>query len=175
MHKLAVIAALISTAVPVAYAQKHKYSRTRDTTVNVKLSERSKPKAGVAGKVDDKPIFDADLALSIEGLRGKFQAEQEQILRNLIKDTPDTDVDDKANYYFMLGELLAKQQRYWRLKATELEIKKAPKAERDDAAKKAKDFLVASVTTYKELTDDDRYRNYPKMDVALFYYAYTLQ
>jgi tetratricopeptide (TPR) repeat protein len=174
MHKLAVIAALISTAAP-AYAQKHKYSRPQDVTVNVKLSERSKPKAGAAPKVDDRPVFDADLALSIEGLRGKFQAEQEQILRNLIKDTPDTDLDEKANYYFMLGELLAKQQRYWRLKATELEIKQAPKAEREAAAKKAKDFLVASVTTYKELTGDDRYRNYPKMDVALFYYAYTLQ
>jgi TolA-binding protein len=176
MHKLAVIAALISTAAPVAYAQKHKYQRPQDVTVNVKLSERSKPKAGaVAGKVDEKPVFDADLALSIEGLRGKFQAEQEQILRNLIKDTPDADVDEKANYYFMLGELLAKQQRYWRLKAIELEIKVAPKAEREAAAKQAKDFMVAAVSTYKELTDDDKYRNYPKMDVALFYYAYTLQ
>ena len=29
--------------------------------------------------------------------------------------------------------------------------------------------------TYKGLTDNDAFRNYPKMDMALFYYGYTLQ
>jgi tetratricopeptide (TPR) repeat protein len=31
------------------------------------------------------------------------------------------------------------------------------------------------VKTYKGLTDNDAFRNYPKMDMALFYYGYTLQ
>ena len=36
-------------------------------------------------------------------------------------------------------------------------------------------YLLKAVKTYKGLTDNDAFRNYPKMDMALFYYGYTLQ
>ena len=39
----------------------------------------------------------------------------------------------------------------------------------------AKDYMLKAVKTYKGLTDNDAFRNYPKMDMALFYYGYTLQ
>jgi tetratricopeptide (TPR) repeat protein len=163
-------------AAAPAYAQKakpQKYTRPTNVQVDVKQTERSKPRAVKDGK-GDKPVFDADLALSIEGLKGKFEAEQAEILKDLIKNTPDSEVDEKADYYFRLGELYAKQQRYWRLKAVEHSIK-GTRAESEAAAKKAKDFLVDSVVTYKALTDNEAFRNFPKMDVALFYYGYTLQ
>ena len=35
--------------------------------------------------------------------------------------------------------------------------------------------MLKAVKTYKGLTDNDAFRNYPKMDMALFYYGYTLQ
>ena len=35
-------------------------------------------------------------------------------------------------------------------------------------------YLLKAVKTYKGLTDNDAFRNYPKMDMALFYYGYTL-
>lgn len=169
--ELALVGALIATP---AFAQKHKYDRPQDLGVTVKLSPRAKPKPATQASVH-KPVLDADLALSIEGLRGQFAAAQERILRDLIRETPDADIDDNANYRFMLGELLAKQQRFWRLKAIELELAHAPQHEIDEAARQAKAFLVSAVKTYKDLTEDARFRSYPKMDVALFYYAYTLQ
>jgi tetratricopeptide (TPR) repeat protein len=35
--------------------------------------------------------------------------------------------------------------------------------------------LLKAVKTYKGLVDNDAFRTYPKLDLALFYYAYTLQ
>lgn len=173
MHKLALLAVLV--AAP-AFAQKAKYTRSSDVKVDVKLTERSKPKTDGKGeaKGETKPAMTADLALSIEGLKGKFQEEQEQILKKLIDDTPDADADEKANYMFMLGELFAKQHRYWRLKAIELEMA-GKKKEAEAAAKTAREKMVGAVSTYKDMTGNDAFRNYPKMDTALFYYGYTLQ
>src|SRR5262249_59760167 len=45
----------------------------------------------------------------------------------------------------------------------------------DQAANQAKNYLLKAVKTYKGLTENDAFRNYPKMDMALFYYGYTLQ
>jgi TolA-binding protein len=186
MHKLVKVAllGLVIAAPAAAEGQKHKYTRPQDVKVPVNVSDRSKPiQVKADPKAPEKPVIsrelviDAELALAIEGLRGKFQTEQEEILRDLIKQTPDADVDEKANYYFMLGELQAKQHRYWRLKSVELSMKSgaAAKKESEAAAQKAKELLVSSVGTYKDLTENDAYKNYPKMDTALFYYAYTLQ
>ncbi|MBA3499249.1 MAG: tetratricopeptide repeat protein, partial [Deltaproteobacteria bacterium] len=47
--------------------------------------------------------------------------------------------------------------------------------EAGEAAVQARAFLLKSVETYKALIDNDAFRNYPKMDTALFYYGYTLQ
>src|SRR5262249_3738425 len=98
---------------------------------------------------------------------------------------PDSELVEKSDYYFRLGELYAKQQRYWRLKGGEMTIQadqtrntqQKAKLKSDAAAAqgKAKDFLLKAVQTYKDLIDNESFRNYPKMDMALFYYGYTLQ
>jgi tetratricopeptide (TPR) repeat protein len=182
--KLAVVGALlISTS---AWAQKPKYTRTQDLKVDVKLSERVKPIVPKDPKEQQQqPELTADMVLSIEGLVGDIRNEQEQILADLISKTPDTEVEEKSDYYFRLGELFAKQQRYWRLKGVEFTIqsdqtknaqqKAKLKADSAQAQAKAKDYLIKAVKTYKALTDNEAFRNYPKMDMALFYYGYTLQ
>jgi len=188
--KLAVLGVLVlggSLSPSVTWAQKAKYTRQQDLKVDVKLSDRVKPIVPkTAGEIkEQQPELSADQVLSIEGLVGDIRAEQEEILADLIIKTPDTEVDEKSDYYFRLGELYAKQQRYWRLKGTELQIQsdtsKNPqqktklKSDSSQAQAKAKDYLLKAVKTYKGLTDNDAFRNYPKMDMALFYYGYTLQ
>ena len=182
--KLALFGALLVSSGTV-YAQKAKYNRTQDVKIDVKLSDKVKP---IQAKAQDpsefKPELNADQVLSIEGLVGNIRGEQEQILVDLIAQTPDTEVEEKSDYYFRLGELYAKQQRFWRLKAAEGQIaadkvkgpnKAKAQADAAAAAEKAKTYLLKAVKTYKGLTDNDAFRNYPKMDMALFYYGYTLQ
>ncbi len=197
--KLAVVAALVlssslvsaQTPTPATPATttsggaKPKYTRNQDVKIDVKLSDRVKPIVQNGPKSEVKPELNADQVLSIEGLVGDLRTDQEKILVDLITNTPDSEVDEKSDYYFRLGELYAKQQRYWRLKSAEAAIavdkQKTPAAKSQAQAnqvaadKKAKDYLIKAVKTYKGLTDNDAFRNYPKMDMALFYYGYTLQ
>ena len=150
------------------------------------MSDKVKPiQTKPQDKSEFKPELTADAVLSIEGLVSNIRNEQEQILAQLIDQTPDTEVEEKSDYYFRLGELYAKQQRLFRLKAAELSIQvdkaKTPQAKAQaqaqatKAAETAKQYLLKAVKTYKGLTDNDAFRNYPKMDMALFYYGYTLQ
>jgi tetratricopeptide (TPR) repeat protein len=128
-----------------------------------------------------RPAVDLDQVLSIEGLKGPIRAEQEKLLGDLIAQTPDAHVEEKSDYYFRLGELTANQHRRWRLRSAELAAQAdAPpsaktKQEATAAAEKAKQYLTKAVKTFKALTDKEAFRNYPKMDVALFYLGYTLQ
>ncbi len=181
---LALVAMLALSSTP-AFAQKAKYTRNQDVKIDVKLSDRTKPlQAKTPDPKEQKPTLSADQVLSIEGLVGEIRSEQEQILADLIRDTPDTEVEEKSEYYFRLGELYAKQQRYWRLKGTEFAIKAdtvkaGEKTKWQNEAKaaqaKAKDYLLKAVKTYQGLTDNQAFANYAKMDQALFYYGYTLQ
>jgi TolA-binding protein len=185
--KLATVTALLlSGSVAWGQGAKPKYSRQQDVKIDVKLSDRVKP---IQQKTPDKkelaPSLNADDVLSIEGLVGNIRNEMEAILGQIIENTPDSDVDEKSDAYFRLGELYAKQQRFWRLKSTEFLIKadaaKTPadkskmQKEQAAAADKAKTYMLKAVKTYNALTKNDAFRNYPKMDMALFYYGYTLQ
>ena len=188
--KLAIVAALLaSTSLVLADPppkQKYGQGRNDGLKVDVKLSDRVKP---IAAKPQDKsefkPELTADTVLSIESSVSNIRNEQEQILAQLIDQTPDSEVEEKSDYYFRLGELYAKQQRLFRLKAAEAAIQvdkmKSPQAKanaqraQQAAAAQAKTYLLKAVKTYKGLTDNPAFRNYPKMDMALFYYGYTLQ
>ena len=183
--KLALVAVLLSSSTAVL-AQKAKYTRSTDVKVDVHLSDKVKPiQPKVQDKSEFKPELTADSVLSIEGLVSNIRNEQEQILQQLIEQTPDSEVEEKSDYYFRLGELYAKQQRLFRLKAAEAAINvdkaKTPQQKAqlqqisNKAADTAKSYLLKAVKTYKGLTDNDAFRNYPKMDMALFYYGYTLQ
>ena len=164
-----------------------KYKRNQDVKIDVKLSDRVKPiQTKPQDKSEFKPELTADAVLSIEGLVSNIRNEQEAILAKLIDSTPDSEVEEKSDYYFRLGELYAKQQRLFRLKSAEAAIAvdkaKTPAAEGAGAGAgeqgrrdTAKMYLLKAVKTYKGLTDNDAFRNYPKMDMALFYYGYTLQ
>jgi tetratricopeptide (TPR) repeat protein len=183
--KLAIVGVVVLGTT--AWAQKAKYTRQQDLKVDVKLSDRVKPiiPKTPAEAREQQPDLSADQVLSIEGLVGEIRGEQEQILADLIIKTPDTEVEEKSDYYFRLGELYAKQQRYYRLRGIEMTIqadqnknaqqKAKLKADSATAQGKAKDYLLKAVKTYKGLTDNEAFRNYPKMDMALFYYGYTLQ
>ena len=193
--KLAIVAALLaSTSLVLADTSPPPPSAKRSTArgensdlkVDVKLSDRVKPiEAKPQGKSEFKPELTADTVLNVEGEVSNIRAEQEQILAQLIDQTPDTEVEEKSDYYFRLGELYAKQQRLLRLKSAQAAIDvdkaKTPRAKqqaqrsRERRAAKAKTYLLKAVKTYKGLTDNPAFRNYPKMDMALFYYGYTLQ
>ena len=190
--KIAIAAALLaSTSLvladnPPPKTNRYGTGRNSDLKVDVKLSDRVKPiEPKQQGKSEFKPELTADAILNVEGEVSNIRAEQEQILAQLIDQTPDTEVEEKSDYYFRLGELYAKQQRLWRLKSAQaaIDVDKAKnpnakaQAQRasNDAQAKAKSYLLKAVKTYKGLTDNPAFRNYPKMDMALFYYGYTLQ
>ena len=181
---LAVVGLVVSSTPGLA--QNANYKRNSAVKIDVKLSDRVKPVQPKA--LDPKTTrtqLSADDVLLIEGLVHTIRVEQEQLLAELIQSTPDRRVDDKSDLYFQLGELYAKQQRYYRLNSVENQIAadntkvaaQKTKLEADAAAgaAKAKDYLIKAVQTYKDLTDNEAFRNYPRMDIALFYYGYTLQ
>jgi tetratricopeptide (TPR) repeat protein len=184
--KLVIVATTLLLGSQTAFGQGAKYKRSQDVKIDVKLSDRVKPiQTKPQNKSEFKPELTADAVLSIEGLVSNIRNEQEAILAKLIDSTPDSEVEEKSDYYFRLGELYAKQQRLFRLKSAEAAIRvdkaKTPgeKSKLQAEAKKAEDtaktYLLKAVKTYKGLTDNDAFRNYPKMDMALFYYGYTLQ
>lgn len=157
-----------------------------DPQIQVVLSEAVKPlQPAPSDPPAIQPAISADEVLSIDGLVRPIRTEHEQLLGRLIEDTPDTSVDEKSDLYFRLGELYASQQRHWRLRAGELQLAAtratdaAGKArlgtEATAALNKSKDYLLKTVKIYKALTDNEAFRNYPKLDTVLFYYAYTLQ
>src|ERR1700753_3071163 len=105
MLKVTLALAGILASSTAAWAQKAKYTRTQDLKVDVKLSDRVKPIVPKdKNEEPPQPELNADQVLSIEGLVGEIRGEQEQILAKLIVDTPDSEVDEKAGYYFRLGE-----------------------------------------------------------------------
>jgi tetratricopeptide (TPR) repeat protein len=175
---LVVLAALSS-------AHADKFTHSAEVKPTVKLTERTRP---VTPRPDAPvgPSAKASELLEIQGLLGDIHDEQIAILRgDLIKNTPDSNADEKADYYFRLGEIYAKLQRFHRLKAIEIELAIAsePDARRKatlrtamaDHQQRAKAALIGAVQTYQVLTDNPIFANYPKLDTALFYFAYTLQ
>jgi cellulose synthase operon protein C len=165
-------ACLLVLVTGTASAQHARFIRDQPTPEAPVLSERVKPPALRPPSTSQKPTLGMDDVLSIDGLKGAIRSEQEQILAKLIDSTPDSEVEEKSDYYFRLGELYAKQQRMWRIKAVELT---STPHQANLAANKSKEYLLKAVKAYKGLTDNEAFRNYRKMDTALFYYGYTLQ
>src|SRR5438067_1922148 len=99
--KLAIVAALLGLASTTTAWADAKYKRNQDVKVTVNLSDRVKPVTPkTQGTSEFKPELNADQVLSIEGLVGTIRQEQEQILGDLIAQTPDTEVEEKSDYYF---------------------------------------------------------------------------
>lgn len=84
--------------------------------------------------------------------------DEERTLSNLVSRTPDSDAARKTEYYFRLGELYTKLQR--NLLQNE---------------QQASEYLAKAVHNYQALLENPLFHAYPKLDLALFYYGYTLQ
>ena len=167
-----------------ASAEDTKYKRSQQVKVDVKLSDRVRPSAPTQSDAPKGPSISADEVLEIQGAVGAIRQEQIQLLEGLIEETSDNDVAEKADLYFRLAEMHAQLNRFHRLKATEASIKAdgakpGDKAKLQQAAKdhekQAKTALTNAVAVYKRLTENDKFKNYPRMDQALFAFAYSLQ
>jgi len=178
---LLALAAYGLLAGPVG-AEETKYKRQNSVKVDVKISDRVRPSTP---KADDKPkgpSISADDVLEIQGAVGDIRREQIQLLEGLIEETSDSDATEKADLYFRLAEMHSQLNRFHRLKATEAAIKadsgkdkaKWQQAVKDNTAK-SEAALKNAVKVYKTLTDNDKFKNYPRMDQALFAFAYSLQ
>src|SRR4051812_40959102 len=117
MLRLSLVATAL--AAQVTYAQAGNFTHEANVKIDVKLTDRSR--AIEKHDTAAAPIT-PDGLLGIELLLEGVHTEQEALLKQLIKDTPDSDVDEKAEYYFRLGEIYAKVNRAHRLKGIELEI-----------------------------------------------------
>ncbi len=161
---------LLVLAVLAAPAAADKFTHTTPPPVNVIVTERVKPPPRHEEPMG--PGVTAEGFLHIEEILSGVHTDQIAILKDLLANTPPTDLDERADLLFRIGEMYAKQYRLHHLRAVEAQI--AHKNEKV-AADQARAALVDAVKAYRELTEDDALKNYPKMDIALFYYAFTLQ
>jgi tetratricopeptide (TPR) repeat protein len=184
----AALAVAFASVTPLAHAQGQapKYKRNSPKiTVKVEQTERTaglreKPKAKAEAKA---PEITADAFMDIETAVKGIRAAQVEEYRALIEDTDKKD-PQLPDLLFRLAELYAQQQRYWRFRAMEMyskidKAKGGKKASLQSEQKKyfgneAK-YLKEAIKVYATLANNDRFKNYPRMDEALFYYAYTLQ
>jgi outer membrane protein assembly factor BamD (BamD/ComL family) len=159
MRRLAVVAALC-VATPAVAAPRFTRAPTTATVPDRPERKRAEPSSVPVG-----PTFTGDDALAIAGLVAGLNADKVTLFEQLIADTPDDEIDEKASLWFQLAEVHAEQHRYWRLEAAEASI-----AGKSDAAaaKHARAELVAAVTSYQEITDDERYASFKQMDRVLF-------
>lgn len=165
-----------------AEAQRYKRESQIDK-IQVKQTDKTK-KLEAKSKQEQQPTLSADDLINIEGKIRNIRSEQIEQYELLIEDT-DEDDTEKPDLLFRLAELYAQQQRYWRFQAMEVlgAIDNAKtKSEKASLKQKQKQYMDASkkslleaVKVYKQVAENPRFRSYPKMDEALFYYAYTLQ
>ncbi|MCG8423301.1 MAG: tetratricopeptide repeat protein [Proteobacteria bacterium] len=151
--------------------------------VDVKQTERTKKLVPVKTK-QQRPAITADEFIAIQGQVRHIRQAQVQQYELLIGDT-DPDDPELPDLLFRLAEVHAQQQRYWHFRAMEAlnERDQVDSAQhKSNLEKKHKNYLAASkkellraVKAYKRVADNPNFRNYPRMDMALYYYAYTLQ
>jgi tetratricopeptide (TPR) repeat protein len=156
MSRLALVCALVGIH-GMAGAQP-RYPRPQSVPAIAAPSPQVRPPSAPAAK--PRPTLSAEAVLSLGGLVAKPRSEQEQIFVALVQDTPDTDAEEKSDLLFRLAELYSAQSFTFRAKGD---------------AQRAKDALIKAVKTWKALVDNERFRNYPRLDAALFEYGYTLQ
>lgn len=167
-----------------AEAQRGKYKRQNlIKKLDVKQTGHTKKLQKKEKKEDLKPELTADSFIGLQGKVGHIRKQQVQQFELLIQDT-EPDNPELPDLLFRLAELHAQSQRYWRFRAMEM-YQKIDKAKKSDKAglkskqdtyfKAAKKALLDSVKAYKRIAENNSFRNYPRMDEALFYYAYTLQ
>ena len=170
MPRLLAICGIVALTGSAA-AQSPRYTRPQPVPTAAPLSDRVRPIQPKPPDPTPHPaVLDVQSVLAVGTTTPR--PEQEQVLVALIQDTPDTEIEEKSDYYFRLSEVYASQQRFWLKRSAELA---SDPRQSTAAAMKAKDYLLKAVKTFKALTDNDAFRNYPKLDQALFSYGFTLQ
>ena len=183
---------VVSVAVVLAwlgqdvFAQAPKYQRKVKVKVKVKQTQRTLSiKEKAKRKKPSRPQITADQFIQIQGEVSFIRNEQIAAIKQLIEET-DRDNPELPDLYFRLAEIYAQQQRYWHARAMDMyaeidKLKRGTPQYRDKKNKQkrffdaAKTQLVRAIRVYKDLASNDLFRSYPRMDKALFYYAYMLQ
>ena len=183
------LAALAATALALpAGAQAPpttKYKRT-GTRVDVKVKQTELTR-GLKEKTDSKsefvPEVTADQFMNIQGQVKLIRGQQIAEYRRLIEET-EADDPELPDLLFRLAEQYAQQQRYWRFRFMEMygKIEKAPRNKRagmqsrqQGYKREEEKFLTQAIKIYALIANNSKFKNYARMDEALFYYAYTLQ
>lgn len=161
---------LLLVAALAAPAAAQKFTHNAPAKIEVKLGERVKPPTAAVDQAPAKPTLDAEQFLGIEERLADVHDEQLAVLQDLANTA--TEPDEKADLLFRMAEMHAKLYRMHHLRAVEAEIKHANAA---PLQKRAHDALVDALRVYAQLTSDDAFKHYPKMDAAYFYMAYALQ
>jgi hypothetical protein len=107
-----------------AYADPPKYTR-HQIAVDVMQSSRVSPIRPISPSQPPRPSTTADAALARERAVAPIRKEQEAVLADLVRDTPDDD-PQKADLMFRLAELYAMQARFWRLEAIRPLVERGP-------------------------------------------------
>lgn len=151
--------------------------------VEVKQTDRTKKLVPKEKKKEVRPEITADDFIAIQGKVGNIRKQQVQQYELLIEDT-EPDNPELPDLLFRLAELHAQNQRYWHFRGMEMYGKldaAKTKKEKSSLAKQQKQYfdtakaaLLDAVKVYKRIADNPKFKNYPRMDEALFYYAYTL-
>jgi tetratricopeptide (TPR) repeat protein len=180
-----VATSLLTAGAGDVAAQKARYSRQQDVKVKVNNNERTRPLVAKEEAGAPAPDLTADEILNVQSQVVDIRDDQILLLQALIDETPDSDVDEKAEAYFRLAEAYSQQYRYWRLRTQEFAIK-SDSAKKDaekkkllkqsqDAAEKSKKALLNAVTQFKKLAGNDKFKKYGNMDKALFSFGFMLK
>lgn len=181
------LAALVATALalPAGAQSTAKYKRSgARVDVKVKQTELTRGiKAKTTSKSEFVPEVTADQFMNIQGQVKLIRGQQIAEYRRLIEETSPDD-PELPDLLFRLAEQYAQQQRYWRFRFMEMygKIEKAPRAQRASLTsrqngyqKEEQKYLTEAIKIYALIANNPKFKNYARMDEALFYYAYTLQ
>ncbi|MEM9492392.1 MAG: tetratricopeptide repeat protein, partial [Myxococcota bacterium] len=172
----------VALAIPVtADAQRYKRNNLI-RQIDVKQTRRTK-KIEAKKQKEKQPAITADEFIAIQGKVGHIRKAQVKQYELLIEDTDDND-PELPDLLFRLAELHSQQHRYWRFRGMEMygKIDESQSGQKAGLEKKQKTYfdtskkaLLQAVKAYKRVADNPNFRNYPRMDMALYFYAYTLQ
>lgn len=176
-----VLCCLAGTAV----ADEHRFPRDPNLEVKVELSERTRPKAKRTKPAEPKPGMRAEDILAAAAETRDLRIEQIRLLETLVEETPDDQPIEKADLIFRIADTYGQLARNHRLLGMddELSAGKATaaaekKRRRDSAKANARASAVArkaSLAGFEKLFANRAYQAYPRLDVALFAYGFTLQ
>jgi hypothetical protein len=115
MRYLVVISCLVTASA--SYADPPRYTRKANLKIDETLSARVRPAPRTTAPTTRPAISGTDV-LRLEDSLGPVRREQEGLLVQLVRDTPDTD-PEKPDYLLRLAEHYAYQHRLFRIRAVE--------------------------------------------------------